>query len=105
MRRLGDCLPFKGECPNRVELIELVVQGIAAIFRSEQGVDIAEGQVIERSVISISEKEDRDPAAIAVFVEINPKDRTPEATSSEVGIPSHIYVGVSNRTEEEDTVT
>src|SRR6266850_8205602 len=44
--------------PDRVELVELVVEGVASIFRSEQNRAPGESHVIEARVVSIPEDDD-----------------------------------------------
>ena len=61
--------------PNRIELIELIVQCVAAIFSYQDRVSIIdERYIIERSMLGVTQDDERDVSAIAACVEIDTKE-------------------------------
>src|SRR5262249_37521077 len=92
------------EGPDRVERLELVVQGVAAIFGGQQLMPVGEGEIVERIVHLVAEHEDRDrpvvlrlaatvvvmALALAVMIvvvvpaQVDTKDRAPCAARREL---------------------
>src|ERR1041385_2491888 len=98
--KAAGCSRFVGrECPNRIELVKLKVESVAAILGCQQGVVISKGQVVKRSVIRIAQDKDRNRASVAGRVEIHPENGTPRAPPGESGCAG-LGVGVSGGIEE-----
>src|SRR4249919_2629235 len=66
--------------PNRIELIQLIVQRVAAIFCYQDRVSVIyEGNVIKRSMVGVAENDQRHVAILAACVEVDTEDSAPGA--------------------------
>ena len=64
--------------PNRIELIQLIVQRVAAIFCHQDRVLIVrERNIIKRSMVGVAQDDERDVSSLAACVEIDTEDSAP----------------------------
>ena len=77
---LSGCRLVQFVSPNRIELVQLIVQRVAAIFCYEDGVSVVhERDIIERGVVGVAQNDERDVASITACIEIDAEDSTPGA--------------------------
>src|SRR5215469_2543490 len=95
-------LPVQFVSPNRVELIELIVQHVAAIFCHQNRVSVIyERDIVERSMVSVAKHNERYGSTVSVSVEINTKESAPGAARRQFRLhPSAIICIASDREDE-----
>jgi hypothetical protein len=88
--------------PNRIELIQLIVQCVAAIFCYQDRVFIIrERQIIERSMVSVAQDHERNVSSLAAPVEIDTKDSGPGPTRCQDRVCARPIIGIAGNDEEE----
>ena len=88
--------------PNRIELIQLIVQRVAAIFCYQDGVSVVhERDIIKRGMVGVAQDDERDVASLAVCVEIDAEDSTPGAARRQFRLYPGAIICVASDGEEE----
>ena len=71
-------LSIQSVTPNRIEFVQLIVQQVATIFCHKDGVLIVrERNIIERSMVGVTQDNERDVSSVAACVEIDTEDSAP----------------------------
>src|SRR5215470_8903025 len=95
-------LPVQFVSPNRIELIELIVQRVAAIFCHQDGVSVIyERDIIERSMVSVAQDNERYGSTVSVCVEIDAEDSSPGAARCQYRLHPSAIICVASDGEEE----
>ena len=88
--------------PNRIELIQLIVQRVAAIFRHQDGVFIIhERDIIERRMVGVAKDNERDVSSLAVCVEIDTEDSGPGAARCQHRVCARGIIRIASDDKEE----
>ena len=88
--------------PNRIQLVQLIVQRVATIFCHQDGVFIIhECNIIERSMVGVTQDNERDMSTFAACVEIDAEDSAPCAARCQHRVRARDIISVARDNEEE----
>ena len=88
--------------PNRIELIQLIVQQVAAIFCHQDRVSVVhERNIIKRSVVGVAQDNERYGSTVSVCVEIDAEDSAPGAARRQFRLYPRAIIRVASDEEEE----
>jgi hypothetical protein len=88
--------------PNRIELIELIVQRVAAIFCHQDRVPVVHKRdVIECSMVGVAQDYERDISSLAAYVEIDTEDSAESAARCQLRLYSRAIICVAGDVKEE----
>src|SRR6476646_5652804 len=88
--------------PNRIELIQLIVQRVAAIFCYQDRVSVIhEGNVIKRSRVGVAQNDQRDVAILAASVEVDTEDSAPGTARRQLWLYARAIICVTGDDKEE----
>src|SRR6476661_1584644 len=88
--------------PNRIELIQLIVQRVAAIFCYQDRVSVIhEGNVIKRSMVGVAQNNQGHVAVLAASVEVDTEDSAPRAARSQLRLYARAIICVTDQNKKE----
>ena len=88
--------------PNRIELIQLIVQGVTAIFCHQDRVFIIhERDIIERSMVGVAQDNQRDVSSLTASVEIDTEDSGLGTARSQHRVRACGVIGIAGDDKEE----
>src|SRR5262245_50083692 len=88
--------------PNRIELIQLIVQHVAAIFCHQDRVSVIyERNVIKRSMVGVAQDNQRYGSVVSVRVEIYTEDSSPRAARCQFRLYPSAIIRVASDGEKE----
>src|SRR5258705_12989769 len=88
--------------PNRIELIQLIVQRVAAIFCYQDRVSVIhEGNVIKRSMVGVAQNDQGDVAILAASVEVDTEDSAPGGARRQLWLYAGAIICVTRAAKEQ----